>query len=69
MWQIMRSPLQHLHPKLNIRLVVVNASFNPENLKEVCHVLEVQHNFVFLRAPGPNWSHYLGDFGEMRIIL
>lgn len=69
MWQMMRSPFQHLHPKLKIRLVIVNASFNPENLREVCNVLEVKHNFVFLRAPGPNWKYYLGDFGEMRIII
>jgi hypothetical protein len=69
MWHNMRSPFQHLHPKLKIRLVIVNSSFNPDNLREVCGVLEVKHNFVFLRAPGPSFTQYLGDFGDMRIII
>jgi amino acid transporter len=69
MWNTMRSPFQHLHPKMEIELVVVHGSFSPRNLKTVCETLDVQHNFVFLRAPGPNFAGHLGDFGEMRIII
>jgi len=61
--------LDHLYPKIQIDLHLMQGHFCPEVIPYVSESLKVGANFMYVRCPGPNFRYSIGSFKGVRIIM
>jgi amino acid transporter len=61
--------LDHLYPKIQIDLHLIKGTFEPDIIPQLSAQFKVPPNFMFMRCPGQEFKHKIGDFGGVRMIM
>jgi len=61
--------LDHLYPKIQIDLHLIKGKFIPEIIPQLSTQFKVPANFMFIRCPGEEAKHRIGEFAGVRMIM